>query len=225
MLLQLGGFGFPLAQVLCLKLLEGRLCLLIHFLKLGELAFLFRSGSVQLRDHFFKCRLHFRKRLLRHAAVTDGTIHTGVKCFVRGHFALIPCAQIVDSCIGFRHRLCEFRLVLLCLPADDPFPQLLKGFLLLRSVAAHILYRLIVEAAQLYEPLLHTGGVETGKLLFLQRGDLCLETVQLVGKLDPRLLLLLLLRGGKVPLSAKVGDAFLKTTNIFAPALEIGVRR
>ena len=114
---------------------------------------------------------------------------------------------------------------MLRLSADDLLPQLLKCFLLLRSIAAHILHRLIVAAAQLYELLLHTGGVKTGKLLFLQRGDLCFETVQLVGKLDPRLLLLLLLRGGKVPLSAKVGDAFLKAADLFAPALEIGIRR
>ena len=157
--------------------------------------------------------------------MTDGTIHTGVKCFVSGCFTLIPCAQIVDSCIGFRHRLRKFRLVLLRLPADDPLPQLLKSFLLLRGIAAYILHRLIVAAAQLYEPLLHTGGVKTGKLLFLQRGDLCFETVQLVGKLDPRLFLLLLLRLGKISLPAEIGDAFLKTADLFTPALEIGVRR
>ena len=101
----------------------------------------------------------------------------------------------------------------------------MKLLLLLGSFSPRVLRRLVVAPAQLYEPLLHTLDIKTGKLLFLQRGDLCFETVQLVGKLEPCLLLLLLLRGGKVPLSAEIGDAFLKTADLFTPTLEIGVRR
>ena len=156
--------------------------------------------------------------------MTGGTLHAGVKCLVDRALPLIVCAQLPNLGGKLRQGLRVFRLVLLRLSADELLTQCVKLLLLLGSFSPRVLRRLVVAPAQLYEPLLHTLDIKTGKLLCLQCRGFFLESLLLIGQLLPCLVALFRLRYRHVLLTVQVGDALLQTADLLTSALEISVR-
>ena len=102
------------------------------------------SGGIQFRNVLFERSLYLRQRFLRHATVTGGAVHTGMKCLVCHGFPLIPRPQVIDFGRDLRQRLGKLGLILLGLSADNLFTQCAKLFLLLHRIAAFITGHLIV---------------------------------------------------------------------------------
>ena len=93
----------------------------------------------------------------------------------------------------------------------------------LRRIAA--LSRRLIAGAQLYQPGLHLGSVQAGKLLFLQLLELIFQQAVPAGQLGGLFLPLVVLSGCLILLALEVDHALLQLSDFFPLQLQKAVGR
>ena len=77
----------------------------------------------------------------------------------------------------------------------------------------------LIASAQLGELVPHVRKVKAGVLLFLQRGQLCLQLPEFLGGIGERVGIAVLLLCGQVLLPVQVDDVFLQPADVFTAFL------